>query len=295
MDDDARWSQLVARDPAAEGIFIYAVKTTKIFCRPTCKARLARRANVEFFNTPHEAQDAGYRACKRCQPLLTTHTPEADKIKKAIALIDSIPDDAPLPGLERLAQEAGLTKHHFHRLFKRETGSTPRDYALARRQDRRSEATISATMTPLTPFSLDSDPFWNFADVGDFGEASGAADYQPDFPQELKLPSTQEVREATIYHDFIPTAHGVLLVAFRDLKICKIDMGQSEQELVDRLEMQFPPTYYMHCSASVASAEDAAIFQRLKDDVASGLNAPAPRAELDISTFLQLDGLEDMT
>jgi methylphosphotriester-DNA--protein-cysteine methyltransferase len=315
MDDDAKWSQLVARDPLVEGHFVYGVKSTKIFCRVTCKARLARRANVEFFTTTAQAQAAGYRPCKRCQPLLVTHTPEADKIKKAIDLIDSTPDNAPLPSLERMAQEAGLTRHHFHRLFKRETGSTPRNYALARRQDRRSEpSTISASMTPLTPFSFASDPFFTFADNTSALHTYDGTD-QPrdgqDFFGELKLPSTQEVRESTIYHDFIYTPHNVMLVAFRDRKVCKIEMGGSEQELVDRLQGEFSPEWFVHCAVAVASREDRQIFQQLKDEMAAGLSggggggggsggggvagAGAASAELDLSAFLQLDGFEGVT
>ncbi len=143
VDEHRKWTSVFSRDPQADGHFVYAVKTTRCFCRPTCKARLPRRSNVEFFDTPAQAQAAGYRACKRCQPLLPSYTPELDKIRKACNLLDALPNDAALPSLDRLSEEAGLTKYHFHRLFKRATGVTPRQYALCRRSKATNEPSIS--------------------------------------------------------------------------------------------------------------------------------------------------------
>src|SRR4051812_34929914 len=85
--DDSRWKAVQSRDPAADSAFIYCVRTTKIYCRPICKARLARRANVEFFRTSHEARKAGYRACKRCKPELNSSMPVEDSVKKIMELV----------------------------------------------------------------------------------------------------------------------------------------------------------------------------------------------------------------
>ncbi|EME84107.1 uncharacterized protein MYCFIDRAFT_135581, partial [Pseudocercospora fijiensis CIRAD86] len=135
--DSERWNAVRARDPLADGCFVYCVKTTKIFCRPICKARLARRSNVEFFATTSEAIEAGYRACKRCKPELDIYIPEGEQsIFKIQRLLEDLPEGAPLPKLEVLASEAGLTKYHFHRSFKKATGMTPREYALSRRRAR---------------------------------------------------------------------------------------------------------------------------------------------------------------
>ena len=81
-DDDSRWAAVQSRDPAADRAFVYGVRTTKIYCRPICKARLARRSNVTFYRSPQEAQDAGFRACKRCKPELPTTMPEEDAVRK---------------------------------------------------------------------------------------------------------------------------------------------------------------------------------------------------------------------
>lgn len=133
--DTSRWAAVVARNKASDGLFVYSVRTTKIYCRPTCGARLPRRNNVGFFDTPSLAEAAGFRACKRCKPDLVSYTPQDDVIRKACDTIClwSLGDEN--PSLETLATQAGLTKHHFHRMFKRKTGLTPRQFAMALRAD----------------------------------------------------------------------------------------------------------------------------------------------------------------
>ncbi|KXS97997.1 hypothetical protein AC578_8749 [Pseudocercospora eumusae] len=141
--DNERWNAVRARDPLADGCFVYCVKTTKIYCRPICKARLAQRSNIEFFTTIVEAMQAGYRACKRCKPELDIYIPEGEQsIFKIQRLLEDLPEGAPLPKLEVLASEAGLTKYHFHRSFKKATGESPREYALSRRRARLFDAGV---------------------------------------------------------------------------------------------------------------------------------------------------------
>ncbi|TKX22527.1 hypothetical protein C1H76_5310 [Elsinoe australis] len=145
--DPTRWAAIVARDKAFDGAFVYCVKSTKIYCRPTCAARLARRANVHFCDTAADAEAAGFRPCKRCKPELFSHTPQDDKVQQACSTICRFSLGPDNPRLEDLAREVGLTKHHFHRLFKKKTGLTPRQYAEALR------ASDSETMTS-SPSSL---------------------------------------------------------------------------------------------------------------------------------------------
>lgn len=274
MNDETKWSLVVARAPTADGQFIYAVRTTKIFCRPTCKARLARRSNVEFFDTAAQAQQAGYRPCKRCQPLLASYHPEADRVKKARDFLDALPENAPLPGLERLAKEVGLTKHHFHRLFKRETGVTPREYALAKRRDSQSEvsaSTVTSISTPLTPFENGlQTPL--IAGEADFFHGSV---YNDDgLFDDLKFPSSQEVRQIVVYYTFVHTTGGVLLVAFSDRKVCTIEFGVDEQELMRLLETEFPSLYHLHLPVDAAGEQDAENFRRQTNHIVDGLENP---------------------
>ncbi|RHZ52322.1 putative DNA repair and transcription factor Ada [Aspergillus thermomutatus] len=127
----ARWQAVVNRDATAN-TFVYAVLTTKIYCRPSCPARLARRANVRFYDTPSQAESAGFRPCKRCKP--ETHcaaNPQVQLIQKACETINSEALKGCKPTLQKLAGEANLTPSHFHRIFKKVMGVTPGQYAAA--------------------------------------------------------------------------------------------------------------------------------------------------------------------
>ncbi|KAL2825609.1 metal binding domain of Ada-domain-containing protein [Aspergillus cavernicola] len=125
----ACWQAVVTRDKTATS-FVYAVLTTKIYCRPSCPARLARRANVEFYDTPSQAERAGFRPCKRCKPetLKPAINPQIVLVQKACQTIRSDIDSGSKPTLLRLAGEAGLTPSHFHRVFKKVMGVTPGKY-----------------------------------------------------------------------------------------------------------------------------------------------------------------------
>src|SRR6476469_5156156 len=144
--DEARWAAVMARDASFAGQFYIAVKTTGVYCRPGCPARLPKRANVRFFDTRDEAERAGFRPCKRCKPdqpsLGELH---AGKIAQACRLIETA-DEA--PKLEALAEAAGLSPYHFHRIFKQAVGVTPKAYAVAHRNKRvRAGLPVSDTVT----------------------------------------------------------------------------------------------------------------------------------------------------
>ncbi len=131
---DPRWSSLLARDQAADGRFVYAVRTTGVFCRPSCPSRQPNPANVRFFPSGAEARQAGFRPCKRCRPeeQPTCH-PHAARIEAACRAIESAED---MPCLAGLAEAAGLSPFHFHRVFRQATGLTPKAYAAAHRARR---------------------------------------------------------------------------------------------------------------------------------------------------------------
>ncbi len=134
IEHDPRWAAVLARDPASDGQFCYSVATTGVYCRPSCPSRHARPEHVRFHASAAAAQAAGFRPCKRCkpeQPPLAAQ--QAAMITIACRTLESTD---PAPSLDTLAQQAGLSPHHFHRVFKALTGVTPKAYALAQRQRR---------------------------------------------------------------------------------------------------------------------------------------------------------------
>lgn len=132
--DAARWDALRTRDRAADGRFVYAVATTGVYCRPSCAARPARPENVSFFPDPASAARAGFRACRRCQPDQPSRAErDAALVAAACRTIEAAEEP---PSLEALAMSAGLSRFHFHRLFRRVAGVTPRAYIEAERARR---------------------------------------------------------------------------------------------------------------------------------------------------------------
>ena len=132
--DAARWAAVRARDAAADGHFFYAVRTTGVYCRPSCAARPARRENVSFHLTGAAAEAAGFRPCKRCRPNAPPLAAQrAATVAKACRLIETA--ETP-PDLDALATAVGMSRFHFHRVFKEATGVTPKAYADAHRARR---------------------------------------------------------------------------------------------------------------------------------------------------------------
>jgi len=132
--DAERWSSVCTRDTNADDVFYYAVKTTGVYCRASCASRPAKRQNVTFYDTAMLAEQAGFRPCKRCKPdEAPLRTRQAELIARACKTIET---QDQMPNLETLAAGAGLSRFHFHRLFKRLTGLTPKAYANAHRTAR---------------------------------------------------------------------------------------------------------------------------------------------------------------
>ena len=132
--DEESWHAIKRRDRAFDGKFMFAVRTTGVYCRPSCASRPAKRENVTFFDTGAQAEKAGYRACKRCRPdRLNAPDPQMEAVKRACERIESAEE---APKLAELAASAGLSPYHFHRVFKAITGVTPKSYAAETRARR---------------------------------------------------------------------------------------------------------------------------------------------------------------
>ncbi|MBA4284226.1 MAG: bifunctional DNA-binding transcriptional regulator/O6-methylguanine-DNA methyltransferase Ada [Xanthomonadaceae bacterium] len=144
--NDPRWPRVLARDASADGQFFYSVKTTGVYCRPSCGARPARPENVAFHLTTADAAAAGFRPCKRCKP---DQPPLAEQHAGLVArLCRQIEQAEAPPTLDELAAAAGISSFHLHRVFKAVTGLTPRAYAAAHRAKRvRSELDRAGRVT----------------------------------------------------------------------------------------------------------------------------------------------------
>ncbi len=128
MQTELHWQQILSRDARQDGRFVFAVRTTGVYCRPSCPSRRPRRDSVEFFASPQAAESAGYRACLRCKP--TQISEQAQYVMRARQLLDN--SDSVLT-LNELSKRVGVSAFHLQRLFKRATGLSPREYQAARR------------------------------------------------------------------------------------------------------------------------------------------------------------------
>jgi AraC family transcriptional regulator of adaptative response/methylated-DNA-[protein]-cysteine methyltransferase len=133
ITSDPRWSALTNRDATADGTFYYSVSTTGVYCRPSCAARLARPENVRFHASRMEAEQAGFRPCKRCKP---DQPSQAQRHAAAVTEACRLLEAEETPSLDEIAARVGISAYYFHRIFRQVTGLTPRAYGEARREDR---------------------------------------------------------------------------------------------------------------------------------------------------------------
>jgi AraC family transcriptional regulator of adaptative response/methylated-DNA-[protein]-cysteine methyltransferase len=224
--DDARWAAVSRRDAGADGRFVYAVRTTGIYCRPSCGSRLPRRENVAFHADASSAERAGFRPCKRCNPDgASIAQRQAALVERACRRLEA--SDEP-PGLDALAAEAGLSPYHFHRVFKAVTGLTPRAYATAQRQRRvRDELGRSRSVTEA---------------IYDAGYGSNGRFYETS-SQVLGMTPTRYRRGGAgtaVRFAVGQCSLGAILVGATQQGICAIELGDEPQALVRALQDRFP-------------------------------------------------------
>ncbi len=238
--DQARWEALVQRDdPLADGAFFYAVKTTGVYCRPGCPSRLPNRENVQFFGTPGQAEDAGFRPCKRCTPRETTRL---DPQRKWVLQVCQILEQAENPPtLSDLAHAVGLSPSHLHRTFKRLVGVTPKQYALEVRRKRvRNNLEQTSSVTDA---------------IQQTGYGSSSRFYENDAGALGMRPATYQKkgRGARIRYAVGRCDLGWVLVAATEQGICAIDLGDREQDLVAGLHERFSEAEWVTSDAPLAA------------------------------------------
>jgi len=255
--DDERWQAVVRRDRRADELFVYSVKTTGVYCRPSCAARLAKRENVRFHATTAEAVRAGFRACRRCRPnepsLAAQH---AAAVAQACKRIEEASD--PLD-LETLAEAVGMSPSHFHRVFKSLTGVTPKGYASGQRSQRlRSQLSESTTVT---------------AAIYGAGFNSNGRFYATSRRILGMTPTTVRTGGAGAVIQFAvgQCSLGSILVAASSMGVCWIALGDDPSALVRDLEGRF---------SKAELVGDDAEFEALVAQVISFVELPSAGLDL---------------
>jgi len=225
VEADARWTAVMTRDIAADGAFVYAVRSTHIYCRPSCPSRRPRRENVVFFPRPDAAEAAGYRACRRCRP--NEGAPNELEIVERLCREMERDADAPVD-LGELAARSGLAPHRLARAFKRVTGISPRQYQEACRM--RALRTRLRGGDGITRAMFDA------------GLSSTSRLYER-APQQLGMTPKLYQRGAPgmkVGFAVVASPLGRLLVAATARGICMVSLGAAEDVLLEALHAEFP-------------------------------------------------------
>ena len=226
IESDPRWAAVTGRSAAADGSFFYSVRTTGVYCRPSCGSRLPRPENVRFHATREEAEGAGFRPCKRCRPDRPSLTEQHAAVVTEICRL--IETSSQVPALERLAARAGMSPFHFHRVFKAVTGLTPRAYAAAHRGERvRRELGQASSVTAAIYES-------GYASNGRFyGESERMLGMTP---TEYRAGGAN----AAIHFAVGECSLGSILVARSERGVCAIYLGDDPDALTRDLQDRFP-------------------------------------------------------
>jgi AraC family transcriptional regulator, regulatory protein of adaptative response / methylated-DNA-[protein]-cysteine methyltransferase len=255
--DDVWWEATRSRDSAYDGKFFVAVRTTGVYCRPSCKSRPARRENISFFPTAEAAERAGYRACKRCRPdRLGEPDPQVEAVKRACATIASAEE---APSLADLAASAGLSPFHFHRVFKKVAGVTPKAYAAQMRAARAAENLGKAeTVTEA---------------IYDAGFNSSSRFYETATARLGMTPTAlrRGGESATIRFAVGESSLGAVLVAATEKGVAAIMLGDDPDALARALQDRFP-------RANLIGGDAA--FERTVAAVVGLVEAPGQRLDL---------------
>jgi AraC family transcriptional regulator, regulatory protein of adaptative response / methylated-DNA-[protein]-cysteine methyltransferase len=226
VNDEERWAAVQRRSTDADGQFYYAVRTTGVYCRPSCPSRHALRANISFHPSAQAAEQAGFRPCLRCKPNLP---PLAERQAALVAQMCRLIEEAETePDLVSLAEVSGVSRFHFHRMFKAQTGLTPKAYAAGVRQ-RRMQAQL-AEGNKVTDAIYAS----GFNSSGRFyAQSNGALGMQPSAYR-------SGGHGESIRFAIAQCSLGAILVASTDKGICAILIGDDPEALARDLQDRFP-------------------------------------------------------
>jgi AraC family transcriptional regulator of adaptative response/methylated-DNA-[protein]-cysteine methyltransferase len=257
-NDEQLWQAVVSKDARFDGQFVFAVSSTGVYCRPSCPSRRAHRERVRFFDVPEAAEQAGFRACLRCQPQRArVLDPQMELVQRVFTLLNS--SDSETVKLAELASHAGVSVFHLQRTFKRVMGISPRQYLAARR-------------------------FGNFKALVRKGDSVTTALYESGFNSSSRLyeyaseelgmtPATYSRggRGVNINYTIVASSMGRLLVAMTERGVCAVRMGDTDAELEKDLREEFP-----HANIK---RDDSALREQVQK-ILSHLDNNEPRLDL---------------
>ena len=224
-----RWRIVLARDRRYDGAFVYAVRSTGIYCRPSCPSRRPRREQVAFFPWPAAAEQAGFRPCRRCRPQdVNGSDPQVELVRRVCQYLDAHPEQPTT--LAALSARVGTNPHRLLRTFQRVLGITPRQYRDARRLDRfKTDLKARKRVSPA---------------IYEAGYGSSSRVYERAHAQFGMTPATygRGGRGVRISYAIVPcpVLLGRLLVAATERGICRISLGGTTPELEAGLRSEFP-------------------------------------------------------
>lgn len=256
--DEQFWQAVVRKDARFDGQFVFAVSSTGVYCRPSCPSRRAHRERVRFFDLPAAAEQAGFRACLRCQPQRArVLDPQVELVQRVCSVLNS--SDSETVKLAELAAHAGVSVFHLQRTFKRVMGISPRQYLAARR-------------------------FGNFKSLVRKGDSVTSALYESGFNSSSRLyeyaseelgmtPATYSRggRGVNINYTIVASSMGRLLVAMTERGVCAVRMGDNDKELEKDLREEFPQAHIKR--------DDSALREQV-EKILNHLDNHEPRLDL---------------
>jgi AraC family transcriptional regulator of adaptative response/methylated-DNA-[protein]-cysteine methyltransferase len=260
MTNDGRWQAVVSRDPSQDGAFVYAVRSTGIYCRPSCKARRPRPENVRFFDGPAAAERAGFRACLRCRPRSAT-TPQEELVSRATAWLDAHSDERAT--LMELAVTLGVSPGHLQRTFTRLIGVSPRAYAAAKR--------LEATKSNMR----DGADVTTALHRAGYGSSSRFYDQSRDTLGMAPATYRNGGAGMSIAYATGDSPVGRVLVATTERGICSVSIGEDDETLASALAAEFPRATIRRDEA--AGSLVSAVIDFLQD------RKPLPAVTLDVA------------
>ena len=257
-DDEALWQAVLDRDTTFDGRVFFAVRSTRIYCRPSCPARRPRREQVVFFRIPEAAERAGLRSCRRCRPRNAAMTdPQVEMVRQACLYIETHVDQSPT--LEDLSAHTGVSPYHLQRVFKRIAGITPRQYAEATRLDQfKAGVKKGATVTGA---------------MYEAGYGSSSRLYER-APAQLGMTPADYRRGGKgvrINYTLAGCSLGRLLVAGTEKGVCAVRLGDSDADLEAKLLSEYP--------AADVNRDDEALSEWV-DQLMRHLNGERPHLDL---------------